>query len=338
MVYYTKRTIKLEKIELIKFLNGQVSVEEAKRVIDWLDQVDSKKVLDEIFEKDWNNVDNLEDPDAYHRILHEIHEKTIQRSKKDSGKRPFFFMKIAASFLFFLCTAYLIFIQVAPEESLVAETPAKIYQKKAGVGEKLRITLPDDTAVILNSLSELSFTSEFGKVDRVVSLTGEAFFEIQPDLARPFQVETGFLVSKALGTSFNVFSRNENTTIALTEGKVSVKRSFGDLKDEIFLFPGEMAYITNNDHQNIAVKKFDPEIVTAWKEGKIRFKRKSLENIMEDLRTWYGVSVEYQGDVNRKRTVTGVFDNESLRNILDGLSFSMGINYELKENQVIIKS
>ena len=327
---------KLEKIELIKFLNGQASEEEAKRVMDWLGQENSKKELEDMINEDWKNSGNVDSPEAYRRILDQIHEKIIPGSKsKGIGKNLVFLAKIAASFLLLVSAAYLVFNQEA-EKPVLADVPVKIFNRKAGVGEKLRITLPDETAVILNSLSELSFTADFGKRDRKVTLTGEAYFEIMPDPTRPFQVETERVITKALGTAFNVLSRNENTEIALIEGKVSVKKASGDPSDELLLSPGEMAFVYN-DRENIAVKKFDPQSVIAWKEGKIRFKSKPIQTILDDLQTWYAVSVEYRGNVNMNRNVTGVFDNESLKNILEGLSFSMGINYELKGNQVIIK-
>lgn len=339
MVYYIKRTTKLGKIELIRFLNGQASAEEAKKVIAWLEQGDSKKVLQDILGKDGKDMGDLENPDSYQRILRAIQDKIIHKSSsKALGTRLTIFSKIAASLLILLSSAYFIFNQVEPKESVIVEIPVKIYQGKAGIGEKLKITLPDETAVILNSLSKLTFTSEFGEKERVVTLDGEAFFEITPDSTRPFQVQTGQPVNHALGTAFNVFSRNAYTAIALTEGKVSVKKSDQDQAGETLLFPGEMALLANADQENIVVKKFDSQSVTAWKEGEIRFKSKSLESILDDLQNWYGVSVEYQGDANRQRNVTGVFDNESLKNILEGLSFSLGINYKLKGNEVIIKS
>jgi len=156
------------------------------------------------------------------------------------------------------------------------------------------------------------------KMNRVVSLNWEVFFEINPNSPRPFQVEMGQLFTKALGKTFNVFSKNENTAIALKERKVSVKKYYGDQKNEVLLFQEKMVFIAI-DQKNSMVKNVDPQSVIVWKEGRIRFRSNSLETIMVDLQIWFESSLEFRGNINRKRNVPGVFDNEILKNILEKL-------------------
>lgn len=342
-MYYCKRTIKLKKHQLKRYLSGQSSFEEIKQVSQWLDNPASKSEMEELFEKNWEENLIPEDQEVYHRILNIIHQKIEPREtsvKKDPTETGYLslFTKVAASIIFIVGISFFILNQISSEIPIVAEIPPlKVYEKSAGIGQKLRVTLPDKTSVILNSNSMLKFDSDFGKTDRVVSLIGEAFFEITPDEARPFKVKTGEMVTTALGTAFNAFSRDGKVKIALTEGKVSVVKFTEEKTQEVLLLPGEMARGTFSAEENLSVKKFDLEKVTAWKEGKIHFQSKPLENILSDLQIWYGVSIEYDGKINKRRKVTGVFNNESLENILEGLTFSMGINYEIIGTKVILK-
>src|SRR5690606_23420195 len=148
--------------------------------------------------------------------------------------------------------------------------------------EKLTIILPDQSEVIMNSLSKLRFGSDYGKTERLIHLEGEAFFDVSPDPEKPFMVHSKNVVTTALGTAFNVYSRDKRVEIHLTEGKVSVKNEV----QEVDLNPGEMAAVRDS----IDVGVFDEIQVTAWKEGKITFQKKKISEILSLLEKWYGVT------------------------------------------------
>lgn len=342
-MYYCKRIIKLKKHQLKRYLSGQSSFEEIKQVSQWLDNPASKSEMEELFEKNWEENLIPKDKEVYRRILDRIHQKIEVKGtpvKIEHSENGYFslFTKIAASIILIVGISFFIFNQGTSGIPKVAEiAPLKVYEKSAGIGQKRRVTLPDKTLVILHSNSVLKFDSDFGKTDRVVSLSGEAFFEITRKEGLPFKVKTGEVITTALGTAFNAFSRDGKVSIALTKGKVSVVKSTEEKIQEVLLLPGEMAKGSFSEEENLLVKKFDLENVTAWKEGRIHFQSKPLEYILSDLQTWYGVSIEDDGKINKRRKVTGVFDNESLENILEGLTFSMGIRYEIKGTKVILK-
>lgn len=332
---------KVEKDKLIKYLNGQALPSEIEEVNTFLEDPSAFEKLEEIMVQDWQDCKYGDEGDVL-KILKGIHEKVIPLSKsavKPAAKTGImiFIGKVAASLTLIAGIVFLLLNLGLSEEKILAELTPEVYQKKTGIGEKLRVTLPDKSTVVLNSLSQLSFTSDFGKMDRLVSLEGEAFFEITPNPSLPFKVATGEVVTTALGTEFNAYSREGKVMIALTEGRVSVTKPIANDVHEVLLYPGEMAMGLLLVEDDFVVETFDPKSLTAWKEGKIQFKSKPLESIFADLQIWYGVSLEYSGKVDKKRKVTGIFDNESLENILDGLTFSMGIHYEMEGTKVIIK-
>ncbi|MGI9174699.1 MAG: FecR family protein, partial [Rhodothermales bacterium] len=117
-------------------------------------------------------------------------------------------------------------------------------------GQTLTVELPDGSDVQLNSGSRLAYRRGFARwpfvpsAQRLVSLQGEAFFEVQPG-GRPFVVETFNAHVEVLGTRFNVRawleSRTSATRVTLAEGKVRAVRRDAPGPDVVLSEPGQMA-------------------------------------------------------------------------------------------------
>ena len=81
-------------------------------------------------------------------------------------------------------------------------------------------------------------------------------------------------------------------------------------------------------------ESFDPEQVMGWKDGIIRFKNTAFPEVFTILERWYGVEIS----INKTFTggFNGRFDNESLENVLTGLSFSEDFRFKIDDNKVLI--
>ena len=89
--------------------------------------------------------------------------------------------------------------------------------------EKIAISLPDGSTVNLNTNSKTSYNAISWYLNRSVSLSGEAFFSVKK--GSQFSVNTNNGVIRVLGTSFNVFSRENDFLVECFTGKVEVKNS-----------------------------------------------------------------------------------------------------------------
>ena len=328
----------MKEEKLIRFLNNDTSPKENREVLEWLSKNGSEDKFVGMLIRKWD----LENPGQVNplkqkKLLDRIHSATLKSPNTHKGGQIFeLFLKygkVAATFLLFVFSAYFLFEAVIPkekEEVVTAIEVTKIH-KKVAVGEKLKLTLPDKSEVIVNSLSTISFDSDFGVRNRDIELDGEAFFSVAPDKEKPFRVKTGTVTTTALGTSFNAFVRESEIKIALTEGKVNV----GNESQLLTLVPGEMVSVQEKDPVNLKKGKFDPVKTTLWKEGKIQFQSKPFREILSSLEKWYGVRFVTNANDNRK--VTGLFNNESLKDFLTGLSFSLDFEYEIKDKTVTIK-
>ena len=328
----------MKEEKLIRFLNNRTSPKENREVLEWLSQDGSEERFVGMLQRKWDS-ENSDHVDALKqkKLLDRIHSATLKSRKIHKGGKIFeIFLKygkVAATYLLFVFSAYFLFEAVIPkekEEVVMAVEAIKIH-KRVALGEKLKLTLPDKSEVIVNSLSTISFDSDFGVRNRDIELDGEAFFSVAPDKEKPFRVKTGSVTTTALGTSFNAFVRESEVRIALTEGKVSV----GNESQLLSLVPGEMASLQEKDPMNLKKGKFDPAKTTLWKEGKIQFQSQPFGEVLNSLEKWYGV--QFVSNANDNRKVTGLFTNESLEEILTGLSFSLVFEYEINDKNVIIK-
>ncbi|MFC4874395.1 FecR family protein [Negadavirga shengliensis] len=215
--------------------------------------------------------------------------------------------------------------QLKPEVMVHATSP----------GVKSSLTLSDGTKVILNSGSKLSYVKNFSSGEREVFLEGEAFFDVYRDEARPFRVYTGEVVTTVLGTSFNVSTRDgEMISVALVSGKVSVKSSRSDT-GEMLLEKGEMALVSTNDF-SMKKKVFSEEQVIGWTKGMIVFDRTPMQEAFAILENWYGVEIVLAGNIPSSLVFSGKFKEETLANILRGLSYSWEFDYTIRDDQVKI--
>ncbi|WP_162419206.1 FecR family protein [Cyclobacterium roseum] len=327
----------MKKEILSRFLNGTASQDEKNLVLKWLEQENARETFDRYLKEIWKDASPSDaDRTDYESLLQRIHEKVQPGSGKGKVKRIFSwttFFRIAASLILVVGSAY--FLKQGMEHQ--HPIPVKIEKtitKATQNGEKLRLELPDGTQITLNANSSLSFSSHFGQNERVVHLSGEAYFIIAKDSLRPFQVITDEMVTTALGTEFNAYARSDQYTLALTEGRVAIDAA----SQSVELTSGQMATVNARLHPNdLKVNSFDFDRIVGWKEGQLVVDRKPLRVLLEDLRSWYGVEMKIDPQLNLNRRVIGTFRNKNLSDVLTGLGFSMGFDFEINGKVVFIK-
>lgn len=208
-----------------------------------------------------------------------------------------------------------------------------IHTLRTPRGGHFNVTLPDGSRVWLNAASALSFPTAFSGKARQVTISGEAYFEVAPDAAKPFTVELpGGGSIAVLGTAFNINAYDDEPSIktSLVEGRIRVSVD-GDSQT---LQPGEQANITGN-RELIIEKQADLELATAWKEGKISLKGTDLASLMRQLSRWYNVDVEIKHNAGR-HVLGGVINrNVKLSTVMKALSL-YGIDIRLENNVLTV--
>lgn len=219
-------------------------------------------------------------------------------------------------------------------------------------GSNSKITLNDGTVVLLKSDSKLNFDELFTPTNRVVTLSGEGFFEVKHDPAHPFIIHTNKGDIKVLGTTFNVRNYPDEKRIEATlfTGKIEVT-----LKDQpeksIVLQPMQKISISNEKANSDEVPSKAlvlVELTNVKKEdsadnqntqtlAKLVFVNKSLEEIAKELEIHFNTKITFLNSEAGKFRYTGTFKDGDLDYILKVLQLSKKFNYKLENNKVIIE-
>jgi len=264
--------------------------------------------------------------------------ETSGRSETLIGKIGVYKIAVAASIAIILAISVLLNStqDVSNQKEISEKAPIKMIEKFCPVGQKSTITLTDGTRIKLNSNSKLLFPETFSANSREVQLEGEAFFEVARDPSRPFTITSGNLKTKVLGTSFNVkaYAASNAIKVAVASGKVAVSAdNFQENGNELILLPNEMAVYSKTSDE-LTISSFDKLDELAWKDGVLAFKNRDINEITKELARWYGVTFVLDKKLNYDKDYTGVFDNKSLKEVLEGISFVFNFQFQI-DNKVV---
>lgn len=192
----------------------------------------------------------------------------------------------------------------------------------AGNGTHADYTLSDGSAIKLNAGSKISFNRRNFVSDRLVSLNGEAFFEVTK--GNPFRVNTPTGMVEVLGTSFNVFSRDNSFRVACLTGKVMVTSN----NQSLIIEPGERAELTSSGLNKSGDDR--TKYVTAWINGEFYFENTPLSLVFKEIERQF--NVKFAGRERNDEFFTGSFVNKDLKTALEIVCIPMGLQYEISDN------
>ncbi len=198
-------------------------------------------------------------------------------------------------------------------------------------GGTFSVVLSDGSKVWLNASSSIEFPAAFANDSRSVRINGEAYFEIAKDARRPFYVVNRGAEVKVLGTHFNVKSYPDEyrSEVTLLEGSVKFTK---DGRSQL-LKPGKQ--ITYKENSSEAEQDdANLEQVMAWRNQLFVFDNTNIDEIMTELKRWYGVSVNYEGE-KPDISFTGVIPrNANISKVLEALELTGDVTFGI-EGKVI---
>lgn len=199
-------------------------------------------------------------------------------------------------------------------------------------GGQYHLVLPDGTKVWLNAASSLKFPTSFPGGDRVVTMTGEVYFEVAPDVRQPFRVQVGGMTVDVLGTHFDVMAYGDESAVktTLVQGSVKVSQR-GDAR---LLQPGEQAVIDNASGA-LSVRDADVDQAIAWKNGYFEFENMDLPTIMRQISRWYDVDIRYLGKDRDERFGGGISRRLDLPEVLHLLETN-GVRFRLESRTLFV--
>ena len=201
-------------------------------------------------------------------------------------------------------------------------------------GGEFKVRLQDGTLVYMNSETELKYPVHFVGKERRVYLSGEAYFEVQQDTAKPFIVVMNGNEVRVLGTEFNVrsYKDEECQFTTLVTGKVLLATPDHKCME---LLPNEQGIV---DPQGILRKKqVDVILYTAWKDGNFVFRKQRLDNIMEIVERWYDLKVIFEDEWCRQVSFSGNVERyEDFSKLAEMLEATGSVKFRIKNNEIYI--
>lgn len=224
-------------------------------------------------------------------------------------------------------------------------------------GSRTSIQLADGTRVWLNAGSKLSYSKDFGKNDRSVTLSGEAFFDVAKQADRPFVIHTETMDIRVLGTRFNVrsYPQDKTTEASLITGSIEaiVKHN----ATRIILKPSEKIVVLNHlpavapatkpttakeespvtlSHVSYYAAQTTAITETSWMDNKLVFKDESFAALAQEMERFFGVKVRFGDPQLEQLRFTGVFEQETVQQALSALQLTAAFRYDIQHDTIII--
>jgi transmembrane sensor len=199
-------------------------------------------------------------------------------------------------------------------------------------GGQFTLVLPDKTIVWLNAASSITYPTAFTGAERSVEITGEAYFEVAKNAAKPFRVHFTSADREGevevLGTHFNINAYDDEVAVKTTllEGKVKVSATVNN--QSTILKPGEQVSLRRPEPVEGSQTSLshpipvETEAAVAWKNGEFLFRKADIETILKQAARWYDLEIEYPNGKPKDLFNGGVRRNVNLDKFLTILEIS----------------
>lgn len=320
---------------LIRFLAGEASSEERQQLEAWAaaDPKNRQYLLD--MKRLWQSSASAQEfagIDA-RRDWQQVKAR-INRGSRSADTQPlyparlrtYFWLKTAAAvvlLLGLLIGLYRQRVQPDSDDQIVVMATDRPRQ----------LTLSDGTHVYLNKQARLTYPKQFTHQTREVTLTGEAFFDVAKNPAKPFLITSGSVVTRVVGTSFSVNAPTDDSIrVTVLTGKVTLSKR-GKPGELLTLTPGEQGIYRNN--KLTEAPNQDANFLT-WKTGVLTFQNTPLSGVIQDLNRYYNRNVEIAGKSLENCRLTSTFQQQSLNEVLSEIQLVLPIQVQQKNNRIIL--
>lgn len=308
-----------------KFISGQRLSNDEFIILDkLLNEVHNHGDLSHWLEKNWEH----SQPEIVNLQFEQIQEQTKNSHTKTKINRLFKVLVKVAAVLFMPLLATTLYFYVNHP------TSSELLTLSTQKGEQTSVILPDGSEAWLNVDTKLSYPVDYGVKSRKLELVGEAYFEVEKNKKLPFEVTSGDIITKALGTRFIVSAYPESSEVksSLIDGSVEVK--FG--KENKTLKPGQQL-VLNKKKSGIIIKYFNESYELAWKNDVLVFRLTSFDNVIVKLEKWYDINIEYNPVLFKSETLTVRFEKyETLEQVLRVIAKANEFKYTIEDRHVKI--
>jgi ferric-dicitrate binding protein FerR (iron transport regulator) len=237
-------------------------------------------------------------------------------------------------------------IYMWPEQertATVAHTEDLIVQENKNSVART-ITFEDGTSVILQPNSSIKYPRAFKNDLREVYLTGEGFFEVRRDPARPFIVHANELVTRVLGTSFSIRNFNEeDVLVRVKTGKVSVFKEKDQLSQrkedtlEGVVLTANQQVVYARDQMKLTKSLVEnPAVLVPLAKHDFEFTDTPIKEVFQIIEDAYGVDIVYDEEALSTCYLNASLSDVPLYDKLKLICQGISATYEMMDSHIII--
>lgn len=358
----------------VNFLSRGTTPEEEKMLLEWIvSDTNNCKYYRELYMAWLSSAQNGKlNPDQEEYALNQVHKKAFEvsiaekrlqiRKARKAGLKKIF--RYAASVAILVVTTYIVTRYFSDYKSNL-QISEMTYE--AHYGSRAYAVLPDGSKVWLNSGSKLVILQGYNVLDREVKLTGEAFFDVETNAAKPFIVKAGELSIKATGTSFNVKAYPEERliTTTLVEGTVFIEEVSGhEKKFEIKINPNQSVSYPRpvstvagekekDDTTGLAndvqieetsapqalptiVNHASTEALISWMRERWVIDNENFGSLATQLERRYNVNIRFESEKLKAYRFTGTIERETVEQMFEVFRYSIPLKYTIDKGIVSI--
>lgn len=321
--------MKLDWGIIIRKLKNEATDEDLKQLEIWLTNPENKAQYQKL-KKIWDRTGKLQEhyqpnfDEAWGNITAKLDGKHIAKTRFFPGYN--WITKVAATLLILVSVVFLIYRYTGFDNT----STSRNWLVFSTTDTTDSMMLADGTMIWLNNQSSIRFPKQFGN-ERMVELTGEAYFEVAKDSDHPFVVVTDKTLTKVLGTSFYINTKDDNQHITVFSGKVAFSDPLN--KETVILVKGERAdLLAGKPHKSA---HGDPNLL-AWKTGLLVFENTPMKQVATTLSTFYQTQIQLS-DQLKELNLTASFYRQDAREALEVISITLDINIEKNDVGFILK-
>ncbi len=323
---------------LQKYLENQCTDPEKELVENWYASLDGQRnYLDKLAEQERSNLQS----ETFAQIKNRIHEN------QESGIPKQFPWRWISGIAACLIMAFGLYIQLQKPASI---STSKLMESEMDITHKMLLftneeprivmhKLPDGSTVWMHAEASIRYPEKFDAHRRLVSFSGEGFFDIEKDKSRPFSIQSGEMVIKVLGTSFNVnaTAAKKIFQISVVTGSVEVTAPDRERKDQLVILKPQQQVLFETQSKRLIVSTIP---ISGKKEIyqpiTVTFKDTPLNQVVEQLQKKFNVEILLANPEIATCQVNADFEQQSLPVIMEMLCTTLDAHYTMSERTIHI--
>lgn len=328
-----------------RHLAGETSPAERRQLEAWLNTSAENRVIFDEAERIWRKIDAPQPENV--PPFEEFWQKLESRLAAETEKAPATILSLekarqrrfpgSAGSARWLAAAAVLIILVGATfmyQRIFKTEGQRVYATRNA--ERLPVILPDGSRIELNAASELRFRDSTFDTLRLVTLIGQAFFEVTPSASGlPFVVRTENAEIRVLGTSFDVRSRHQKTQVMVQTGKVSLQTLAAAPERMVVLTAGQMSFVEKSVSP-IAPVAIEASLIAAWRQRRLVFENTPLLEIAAELQRAYDVEITIADPELQALAITGTFEQQPVTDILASLCLTLRLKYTGSNRKYVI--